>query len=161
MNFFKKWFNKEPPSINPYPIGHWIIHVPTFVDSIELGKITHFSFNKPVTKDFIAFGYSIPYSPLALETILSLSPIQRLALFTQMPLPKHKTDYTLNYVDPLPNTIPVELIAEANDWYDTLPINQIEIIQERIVEAPKKRIYRKRKIANPKPSPILKKDPSL
>jgi len=161
MNFFKKLFTKDPPVQHTYPIGHWIIHVPTYIDSIQLGKITHYSFNKPVTKDFIAFGYTIPFSPIALETILSLTPIQRLALFSQMPLPKHETDYTLNYNQPLANTISPELTSEANDWYETLPINQIEIIQERTPPTPKKRIYRKRKIAQPKRSPILNQDPSL
>lgn len=160
MNFIKKFFTKNDPVMQTYPIGHWIIHVPTYIDTIQLGKITHYSFNKPVTKDFIAFGYCIPFSPLALETILSLSPIQRLALFSTMPLPKHKTDFTLNYNEPLPNTINPDLISNANDWYETLPINQIEIIQERIAQTPKKRIYRKRKVSTPKRSPLLNQDPS-
>ena len=159
MKFFKNLFKKteEPIKKMPFPIGSFIIHIPPFLDNTQLGKIVRYdNFGNPVTDTFVAIGYCIPFSPLALETILKLTPLERLAIFSQFLLPKHEIDYTLNYQTLTSNSIPETIIQEANVWYDNQPVNNIEIIVEELEPHTVTKIKRKRRTKTRTPRPPKK-----
>lgn len=169
----RKFFSPPAPPEprRKFPIGSYILHIPEFIDVLELGRVTHYdNFGHPVTNKFIGIGYCIPFSPLALDTLMKLSPVERLAIFSQYLLPIHDLDRTLNFETLDRERITEDLLEQANEWYNSQPINQIEIIADTIKEPqspnkpPRKKRLKKtatKKVNTPKRIPIVNSEPEL
>lgn len=138
-----------------YEIGTFIIHIPEFVDHIQVGQIIRYDkFGHPVTNTFLAIGYTIPYSPVAFDAIMKLSPLQRLAIFSEQLLPIYDIDRTLNFETLDRGVIEADTIRRANEWYASLPINQIEIISDYQKGEPSTAIKKIRKKRIKKTTPV-------
>ena len=169
LNFFKSLFPSKTINRYNFPIGSYILHIPEFVDVMELGRVTHYdSFGNPVTNKFVGYGYCIVFSPIAFQALQKLTPIERLAIFSQYLLPIHDMDRTLNFETITIERISEETLAAAITWYEEQPINQIELISD-VVSQPVtngKRSIKKRKPRMPKEKvikkiPIVSSEPKL
>jgi hypothetical protein len=164
MNWFKNLFKKEnPPKPQKFPIGSFIIHIPLFVDNTQVGKIVEYSsFGYPITENFIANGYCIPYSPIAFDAIMSLSPLQRLAILSPHIIPIDEAKVTLNFETLVEQSVSAESIDAANQWYDSLPINRIEVIAEAVeTKQVITRKPRKKKVVRQPIAKRVKKQPGI
>lgn len=165
------WFKKTEPKIveHKFNIGDFVIIIPPWLDDTRLVQITGYTDFGPVVSDNApAIGHTMLYSPVAWEALQSLTPLQRLALFSESLQPIHVTDYTLNYNRPAKCTVDDGVKELADAWYLQQPINQIELIEGReqitiTLKAPQKRRRLKRQ-ATPKrqkPTRVVTNEPNI
>lgn len=165
------WFSKKEPKkqTSKFSIGDFVIIIPPWVDDTRLVKIEGFTDFGPIASDGEpVFGHVMLYSPLAWDTLLTLTPLQRLALYSESLLPIHETDFTLNYMGTPKCSIADGVKELADEWYLSQPINQIELIEGReiigtVLKAPNKRRRLKRQASpkQPKSSRVVSQNPEI